>query len=85
MPRFARRGNCFVMNPRGLRAPGPCAYFWPAPKVGKNAPEPMVLDSFLGAALWAATSAGEERAVRQGFWIGEASELAVLLQPLWLL
>ena len=31
------------------------------------------------------TSAGEERAMRQGFWIGEASELAVLLLPLWYL
>jgi hypothetical protein len=27
---------------RGLRAPGPCAYFWPAPKVGKNALKPTV-------------------------------------------
>ncbi len=34
---------------------------------------------------WAATSAGEERTVRRGFWLGEASELAVLLLPLWYL
>ena len=36
---------------RGLSAPGPLTYFCRAAKVGKNAPEPMVLDSFLGAAL----------------------------------
>ena len=41
----------FFSLPRGLRAPGPCGYFCPAAKVTKNAPEPMVLDSFLGAAL----------------------------------
>ena len=61
-----RAARCPLLHePRGLRAPGPCGYFCRAAKVTKNAPEPMVLDSFLGAALWASTSAGEERAVRR--------------------
>ncbi len=47
--------HCFYLIPRGLRGPGPCAYFCRAAKVGKNAPEPMVLDSFLGAACSAAS------------------------------
>ena len=34
---------------------------------------------------WAATSAEEQRAVRRGAWLGEASEWAVLLLPLWYL
>ena len=29
--------GCFYSRPRGLRAPGPCAYFCRAAKVGKNA------------------------------------------------
>ena len=45
------QGRYFYSLPRGLRAPGPCGYFCPAAKVTKNAPEPMVLDFFLGAAL----------------------------------
>ncbi len=43
--------HCFYSIPRGLRGPGPCAYFCRAAKVGKNAPEPMVLDSLDGGHL----------------------------------
>ena len=45
LPRFARHGSRFSSIARDLRGPGLRAYFWHAPKVGKNAPEPMVLDS----------------------------------------
>ncbi len=48
------------MPTRGLRAPGPCGYFCRAAKVTKNAPEPMVLDSFLGAALGRPPRRGSE-------------------------
>ena len=43
--------HCFYSIPRGLRGPGPCAYFCRAAKVGKNAPEPTVLDSLDGGHL----------------------------------
>ena len=51
LPRTARHGNYFSSIPRGLRSPGPCGYFCRAAKVTKNAPEPMVLDSFYGGHL----------------------------------
>ena len=49
--RLRRQGGSFFSKARGLSAPGPLTYFCHAAKVGKNAPKPMVLDSFLGAAL----------------------------------
>ena len=39
---FGREREILLESARGLRAPGPCAYFWPAPKVGKNALKPTV-------------------------------------------
>ena len=49
--RRAASASRFYSIARGLRGPGPCGYFCRAAKVTKNAPEPLVLDSFLGAAL----------------------------------
>ena len=53
---------------RDLRGPGLRAYFWPAPKVGKNALEPTVQDSLNGGLKGCAALIG----------IGEASEFLIL-------
>ena len=50
--------HCFYSIARGLSAPGPLTYFSRPRKVGKSGPEPMVLDSFLGAACSAANLGG---------------------------
>ncbi len=48
--RSARERDILLESARGLRAPGPCAYFCRAAKVGKNALEPTVQDSLDGQA-----------------------------------
>ena len=40
LPRSARHGSRFSSAARDLRGPGLRAYFWHAPKVGKNALKP---------------------------------------------
>ena len=52
-PPGARGGCGAALQPRGLRAPGPCGYFLCEQKVTKKSLEPEVPDLPLGAALWA--------------------------------
>ena len=68
-PPWAACGGLSAKSAALRRFTGPCAYFWPAPKVGKNAPEPMVLDSFLGAACSAANLGGGVKGRAAGFLV----------------
>ena len=62
-------GGLFLYVPRGFPSPGPWGYFCRAAKVTKNAPEPMVLDSFLGAACSAANLGGGVKGCAAGFLV----------------
>ena len=61
--------HCFYSIARGLSAPGPLTYFSRPRKVGKSGPEPMVLDSFLGAACSAANLGGGIKGCAAGFLV----------------
>ena len=78
-------GGGFYSLPRGLRAPGrPAGTFCVNKKYPKSHLNLRFKDPF--SALPVRQSLGEDqRAVRRGFWIGEASELPDLLLPLWYL
>ena len=86
-PPWAACGGLSAKSAALRRFTGPCAYFWPAPKVGKNAPEPMVLDSFLGAALGRPPRRGLKGCaagflVRRSLRIGGPSSAALALVEL---
>jgi hypothetical protein len=78
---FAASGGerwILLKSARGLRAPGPCAYFCRAAKVGKNALEPTVQDSLDGQARARLCPIRELKDCAVLIGAGEASECPIL-------
>ena len=69
--RSARERWILLESARGLRAPGPCAYFCRAAQVGKNALEPTVQDSLRRAGACAPLPYTGVKGLCDGF-VGEA-------------